>query len=110
MKHTGSKAALSPARRRLVELMQEVNYGRIKGLQIRDGEPVFDPSPTVLRTFVLDKANGPNEARGLDNFTLKRRVTRLFEIFDRKRSLLVEELIIENGLPGRMTVATGVRA
>jgi len=31
--------------------MQEVNYGRIKGLQVRNGEPVFDPPPDVLRLF-----------------------------------------------------------
>jgi len=45
------KAALSPARRRLVELMQEINYGRIERLEVRDGEPVFDPPRTTGRTL-----------------------------------------------------------
>ncbi len=31
-----TKAALTPARRLLVELMQEVNYGRIERLEVRD--------------------------------------------------------------------------
>ena len=31
-----TKAALTPARRRLVELMQEVNYGRIERLEVPD--------------------------------------------------------------------------
>ena len=31
-----TKAALTPAKRRLVELMQEVNYGRIEQLEVRD--------------------------------------------------------------------------
>jgi hypothetical protein len=43
MPNVVTKAALSPARRRLVELMQEINYGRIERLEVRDGEPVFDP-------------------------------------------------------------------
>jgi len=55
-----TKAALSPARRRLVELMQEINYGRIERLEVRDGEPVFDPPPIVLRLFLFGKDNGPN--------------------------------------------------
>ena len=36
-----TKAALTPARRRLVETMQEINYGRIERLEVRDWEPVF---------------------------------------------------------------------
>ena len=49
MPNVETKEALSPARKRLIELMQEINYGRIEELQIRDGEPVFNPPPTVLR-------------------------------------------------------------
>lgn len=37
MTDTATKAALAPARRRLAELMQEVNYGRIERLEVRDG-------------------------------------------------------------------------
>jgi len=105
MTNVMTKAALTPARRRLVELMQEVNYGRIEGLQVRNGEPVFDPPPTVLRLFVFGKGNGPNESRGNDSFGLKKRVTELLEVFEREGSLSIQELMIDNGLPVRMTVA-----
>jgi len=37
-----TKAALTPARKRLVEQMQEISYRRIEGLCIQDGKPVFD--------------------------------------------------------------------
>ncbi len=104
------KAALSPARRRLVELMQEINYGRIENLQIEGGEPIFNPQPTVLRQYLFGKENGPNPYRGVDSFTLKKKVTELFEIFDRELSLSIQELIIDNGLPVRMTVTDAVRA
>lgn len=103
------KVALTPARKRLVELMQEINYGRIEGLQVQDGEPVFDPPPTVLRLFLFGKDNWPNESRGNDGFALKKKVAELFEVFDRERSLSIQELMIDNGLPVRMTVADAVR-
>ena len=105
-----TKAVLTPARKRLVELMQEINYGRIEGLSVQDGEPVFDPPPTVLRLFLFGKDNGPNESRGSDGFSLKKKVVELFEVFDRERFLSIQELMIDNGLPVRMTVADEVRA
>jgi hypothetical protein len=110
MPNVVTKAALSPARRRLVELMQEINYGRIERLEVRDGEPVFDPPPTVLRLFLFGKDNGPNASRGNDGFALKKKVAELFEVFDRERSLSIQELMIDNGLPVRMTVADAARA
>ena len=109
MPNVVTKAALTPARKRLVELMQEINYGRIEKLHVRDGEPIFDPPPTVLRLFLFGKDNGPNESRGNDGFALKRKVAELFEVFDRERSLSIQELRIDNGLPIRMTVADDFR-
>ena len=110
MSNSLTKAALTPARKRLIELMQEINYGRIERLEVRDGEPVFDPPPTMLRLFLFGKDNRPNASRGNDGFALKKKVARLFEDFERERSLSIQELVIEDGLPVRMTVADAVRA
>ena len=104
-----TKAALTPARSRLVEVMQEINFGRIEGLEVRDGEPVFDPPPRAVRQVVFGKKNGPNAARAHDGFALKKKVAELFEVFDREQTFRVLELVIDNGLPVRMTVADGVR-
>ena len=104
-----TKAVLTPARRRLVEMMQEVNYGRIEQLAIRDGEPVFDPPPRMVRQVVFGKANGANPRRATNSFALKKKVVELFEVFDRERSFLILELVIDNGLPVRMAVADGIR-
>jgi len=109
MPNVVTKAALSPARRRLVELMQETNHGRIR-LEVRNGEPVFDPPPTVLRLFLFGKDNKPNAARDNDGFALKKKAVELFEIFDREQSLSIQELIIDDGLPIRMSVKETVRA
>ena len=110
MPNVVTKAALTPARKRLVELMQEINYGRIEGLRVENGEPVFDPPPTVLRLFLFGKDNRPNEFRGSDGFALKKKVGQLFEVFDRERTFSIQELMIDNGLPIRMTVAGVARA
>ncbi len=106
----GTKGALSPARQQLVELMQDVNYGRIEAFEVRDGEPVLDPRPHVLRVILLGKDNAAHAARASADFALKEKVTDLFAVFDRERALTVKELVIDNGLPVRMTVADGARA
>jgi len=100
-----TKRALSPARRRLVELMQEVNFGRIEGLRVKEAEPLLEPKPRVLREIVFGKLNAPNPARGRGDFALKEQLIELFDLFDREQSVTVESLVIQNGLPVRMTVA-----
>lgn len=102
---SATKRTLSPARRRLVELMQEVNFGRIEGLRIREAEPLLEPAPRVLRDIVFGKVNTPNAARGKEDFVLKEQHVELFDLFDRERSVTVESLVVQNGLPVRMTVA-----
>ena len=104
-----TKAALTPDRQRLVEAMQEIRYGRIERLEVREWEPVLDPPPLAVRQFVLGRDNEPHTARNRDGFALKKSVAELFEIFDRERSFLILELVIDNGLPVRMTVADAIR-
>ena len=43
------KSSLSSGRARLVELMEQLCFGRIENLIIRGGEPTFDPPPKVSR-------------------------------------------------------------
>ncbi len=104
-----TKASLTAARRRLVEMMQEINYGRIEQLEVRDSEPVFDPPPRVVRQVVFGKTNGVNPLRTQSGFALKKSVVQLFEIFDREQCLSILELVINDGLPVRMTVADAIR-
>ena len=104
-----TKQSLSLARRRLVELMQELNFGRIEGLQVRDGETSLVPPPSIRREILFGKENAPNAARGKEDFTLKNQHVELFALFDRERSVTIESLVVQNGLPIRMTVANPAR-
>lgn len=101
---------LTPARTRLLLLMHEVGYGRIVDLQVRDGEPVFDPPPTAKRLYQFgrDAASCPADTR--QGLILKRKVQELLEVFDRERSLHIEELKVEDGLPVMMVVTKKGRA
>ena len=105
MTKTRTKKLLSPARQQLVELMQEVNFGRIEDLEVRDGEPVVATGPRIVRDIVFGKDNAPHRARRWGDFTLKEQVIEMFDVFDQERSLRVERLVVQNGLPVRMTVA-----
>jgi len=104
-----SKAVLSCARRWLVELMQQLNHGRIENLLVRNGEPQRDPPPEVVRLVVFGKDNGPHVTVDRDSFVLKKHVTELFDLFDREQSILIRELVIGDGLPIRMSVADADR-
>ncbi len=105
-----TKKSLSPARQQLVELMQGINFGRVEALEVRAGEPVLEPAPRVLRDFLLGKSNAAHKARARHDFALKEQVLELFDLFDNEGSLRVESLVVNNGLPVRMTVAGAARA
>ncbi len=104
-----TRAALTPARRRLVEMMQEINFGRIEGLEVRYGEPVLDPPPKAARQMVFGRRNGTNAGDANHGITLNKKVAELFEVFDREQTFRVLELVIDDGMPVRMTVADGDR-
>jgi hypothetical protein len=109
MSTTPTKRSLSPERRRLVELMQKINFGRIEGLRVFDGEPVLDPPPRVFREIRFGGENAPHAAHDRNDFSLKKEHIELFAQLDRERSVTVEQLVVNNGLPVRMTVAGGAR-
>lgn len=102
---TPSKSHLTPARRRLIEVMQAVNFGRIEFLAVRGGEPVFDPPPRVVREIKFGGDNDPRPERSLDDFAVKGGVAELLGWLARIGDGRVDVLEVKHGLPFRMTVA-----
>ena len=100
-----SKAALSPARRRLVELLQQLNFGRVEGLSVLDGDPVFDPPPRVVREVKFGGENGSRPEAAASDFPLKSQVVELFRHFDEIGDGTIDVLEVKHGLPFRMVVA-----
>ncbi len=103
MTSTTMKTDLSPARRRLVEKMQRLNFGRIEGLHVRSGEPAFDPPPRIIRSVKLGGDNGPRHEATKDDFMMKTAVRELFDILNQIGDGVVECIDVRHGLPCGMT-------
>ncbi len=98
------KASLSPARRRLLELLQQVNFGRVESLVIVNGEPVFDPPTRIVREIKFGAENGPHPELGSSDFLLKSQVVELMAFFDDLQNGVIDVLEIKHGLPFRVVM------
>lgn len=100
-----TKLSLSPNRRRLVEAMQALNFGRVEQLQVRGGEPVFSPSPRLIQDIKFGSADGgPRPELVREDFPLKASVLELFEHLDRISDGMVAAVEVRYGLPFRVIV------
>ena len=99
-----TKSSLSPARKRLVEMMQRLNFGQIEDLEIRRGEPQFSPSPRVVQDIKLGGENGPRPEAQAENFFLKSQVIELFQHLDRVGDGTVVCLDVKHGLPFKVAI------
>ncbi len=104
MQLQSSKSSLSPARRRLVELMQDLNFGRIERLEVLDGQPVFDPPPRIVREIKFGAPNGPRPEAALCDFVLKAQLVEFFAWLDTLGDGVIERLEVQHGLPFRIVV------
>ncbi|MCL6508149.1 MAG: hypothetical protein K6T59_14125 [Bryobacteraceae bacterium] len=99
-----SKYDLSARRAGLMELMQSINFGRIEGLAVLDGEPVLDPPPRIVREVKFGGENGPRPELDAGNFLLKTQVVELFQHFDQLGDGTIDVIEVKHGLPFRMVV------
>ena len=99
-----TKASLTPQRKRLVKLMQGLNFGRIEGLVVCGGEPVFDPPPRIVREVKFGGENGPRPEAAKEDFALKAQVCNLFAEMEAMGDGIVRSLEIKHGLPFKMAV------
>jgi hypothetical protein len=91
-------SSLSPLRKHLVDVLRSLQFGRIEGLWLSDGEPQFTPSPRIIQTIKL-----PVEAAGVDphggDFVLKKQVSDLFQYFDGWQNGVISRCEFRFGLP-----------
>jgi hypothetical protein len=99
-----TKASLTPARRRLLELFQQINFGRIESLEVRNREPVLDPKPRVIREIKFHGENGPRPELYVDDFVLKDGHLEFFEFLDRLQDGVIESITVKGGLPFHLFV------
>jgi len=95
---------LSPAKQRLLRLFQAINFGRVEELEIRDGEPQFNPVPRVFVELKLDTDDEPRRESQLDRFPLRSQVERFFMQISRLDEGTVEMIEVRHGLSFRMVI------
>jgi hypothetical protein len=98
------KRDLSPSHQRLIRECQRINFGRLERLHVRDGRPVFDPPPKVVREVKFGGENGPRPEIGSSDFELKSQARELIAQLEALGDGIVSSIEIKHGLPFRMTV------
>lgn len=95
---------LSPARRALVRLFSDLEFGRIENLHIQNGEPLLDPPPRVLRSFKFGVSEpSPLSAPGRLDYVVKDQVIQFLHLLDTIRDTIWTEIAVADGLPIRAT-------
>jgi hypothetical protein len=102
--NTCKKQSLSGPRRQLVELLQDVNFGKLENLLVRAGEPQFAPAPRVIRELKFGGDNGSRDELAAPDFLLKAQVVELFNYLDQLQNGVVNVLEIKHGLPFRLII------
>ena len=93
------KRHLSPARKRLLTLVQRLCFGTIENLQVQAGEPSWDPPPRVIRRRKNGSANEPRPQAEADDFALKRQWVDFFADLDAMSDGTILLIEVAHGLP-----------
>lgn len=101
---------LTTSQQRLVMLMRDISFGRIEGLAVAGGEPVFQNGPTVVRDIKFGAGSDSIPINPKQDFSLKAQVIEMFEHLQNMSNGTVEVLEIKNGLPFRMSVKETIEA
>jgi hypothetical protein len=99
-----TKSSLSEAQGRLVELLQNLNFGRIEGLQVKGGEPTFEPAPRIVRKLKIGGENGPRRENALPDFWLKQQTSEMLEAIAELGEGVILSIEVKHGLPFAMEV------
>jgi hypothetical protein len=113
VKRPRSKSSLTGPQQRLVELMQQINFGRIEDLLVRNGVPV-NPPPRVIRKLKVGADNSPRPEYDFDDFLLRQQTEELLSAVEQMGDGEVLVIDVRHGLPFSLEVehlpeTTGVR-
>ena len=94
-----TKSSLKPGQARLIELMQALNFGRVEELQVRGGQPFFDPRPRVIQKVKIGADNTARPEFLSADFRLKNGIVELLAMIERLRDGEVRSIEVRCGLP-----------
>jgi hypothetical protein len=84
--------------------MQQLNFGRIEGLKICNGEPTFDPAARIIQDIKLGTENGPRPELDHGDFVLRSSVVEMFDYFAGLGDGRIAVIEVRHGLPFRLLV------
>jgi hypothetical protein len=102
-----TKSSLTPGLARLIELLQALNFGRIEGLVVQGGQPVFDPPPRIVQKLKMGADNAPRPEACYADFRLKDGVIELIEVVARVGTGEIRSIEVRCGLPVSVEIEWG---
>ncbi len=93
---------LSAPKQALVRLCQRINYGRIEDLELRRGEPVFNPAPQVFLDVRLDTEDAARPEQRLSDFALPEEICRLMVRLDEIGDGTIARIEVRAGIARRL--------
>jgi len=94
-----TKSSLTAPQRQLVELLQQLNFGRIENLRVSGGEPAFEPAPRIVQKLKMGGENGPRPEVANEDFRLKQQTIEMLEAIAELGNGTVSAIEIKHGLP-----------
>jgi len=98
---------LSPARRRLLLLIQQVYFGRIANIRIRKSEPLFEPAPIPAQDWKFSSENAPRPGLNSSDVVLKAQHRDLLMLLDRIGDGEIAVLQVQHGMPFKAELPPG---
>lgn len=95
---------ISPAQQQLIRLLQHVQFGRLEDLVIKNGQPLFDPSPTVIRLVRFQDGPERKPLPPKPDSRLHTSHVRLLDLISTIQNATVATLIVDAGLPVRAEI------
>ncbi len=83
-------------------MCETINYGSIEYLEVRNGEPTFDPAPVMLRDLKLDSDEGPRPELALADFVVSSEILRLMRHLDEMKLGTLRRVEVRGGIPRRI--------
>ncbi|MFI4912682.1 MAG: hypothetical protein ACIAQZ_13540 [Sedimentisphaeraceae bacterium JB056] len=99
-----SKRELSIEQRKMLDLMSDINFGRIENLKVTGGKPILDQRAVVIRKVKFGGQNGKRSESQLVDFKLKAQVLDFFNNIELISDGIIHCLEIKHGLPFSMDI------
>jgi hypothetical protein len=93
---------LSAPRQILIRACQQVVFGAIRNLELRDQEPIFGPTTEIVFDIKLDIDELPRPEQNLTDFAISEEIRRLISKLDAWVDGTIEHVEVRAGVPRRV--------